>query len=186
MKAVARVMMGLIAAMLVAAAIKVMHVVTPQSFAGLDWDALSRQFLRFGELTLLTATQQALFAVPIALIATAVTEVNRVRGWITYAVLGLVVAMAGYLVQMAGENDARTIVNDYAFRAYLIEGFIAGFVYWWIAGRFAGWRRVGALVRAKPYPIAERRQSVSDIEVTSPVTGETAASARTRDPAKSA
>lgn len=164
MRAIARVVMGLIAAMLAAAAIKVLHVITPASFSGLSAAAAEGRLVRFGDLTLLTATQQALFALPIALIATSVTEVNRIRGWIAYAVLGLVVAMAGFLVQMAGEGDYRTIVNDYALRAYLIEGFCAGVVYWLVAGRFAGWRRRGALVRAKPYPIAARRATVSDVE----------------------
>ncbi len=164
MKAITRVLMGLIAAMLSAAAIMVLHVITPASFSGLSAGAVAGRLARFGDLTLLTATQQALFAVPIALIATAVTEVNRVRGWISYAVLGLVVALAGYLVQMAGESEYRTIVNDYAFRAYLIEGFCAGFVYWLVAGRFAGWRHRGALVRANPYPFAARRGSISEVE----------------------
>lgn len=163
MKAIARVVMGLIAAMLTAAAIKVLHVITPASFSGLSAAAVAGRLARFADLTLLTATQQALFALPIALIATAVTEVNRVRGWTTYALLGLVVALAGYLVQMAGEGEYRTIVNDYALRAFLIEGFCAGFVYWIVAGRFAGWRRTGALVRAMPYPIAARRTSISDV-----------------------
>ena len=163
MRSVARVLIGLTVACLTAAAIKVGHVITPPELAVLTGDALAQRLMRFGELTLLTATHQSLFIVPLALIAMLVTEVNRLRGWFTYALLGVAIAMAGFCVQVVGEGDLRTIVNDYAVRAYIIEGLFAGLAYWFVAGRYAGWRRGGALVRARPRPITATRASVSDI-----------------------
>jgi len=164
MRTIGRVLTGLTVAMLVAAAIKVVHVITPASFIGLSSAEALGRLLRFADLTAVTATQQALFVLPLAVIAASVMEVNRARGLITSAVLGVVLAMAGFLVQWTGENAERTILNDYALRAYMIEGFFAGIAYWLVAGRFAGWRRGGALVRARPFPVASRRGSLNEIE----------------------
>ena len=167
MRNVLRILLGLTAACLTAALIKVSHVITPMALLDLPGDALVERLYRLGELTLLTATSQSLFSVPLSLIAITVAEINRWRGWLTYAVLGILVALAGYCVQYVGEGELRTILNTYAAQAYAIEGLVAGLVYWLISGRFAGWRRPGALVRAKPYPIAKPRLQVSDVPETS-------------------
>ena len=167
MRSVVRVLIGLTLAGLTAAAVKVGHVITPGELAGLTGDALMQRLARFGELTLLTATHQSLFVVPLALIAITVAEVNRVRGWFTYALLGVAIAMAGFCLQVVGEGELRTIVNRYAERAYAIEGLAAGLAYWLVAGRFAGWRRRGgALIRARPHPLERPRAGISDITQT--------------------
>ena len=168
MQAVLRVLIGLTLASLAAAAVKVGHVITPSELAGLTGDALTARLSRFGELTLLTATHQSLFILPLALIATFVAELNRLRGWLTYAFIGFAIALAGLCVQIAGESELRTIVNPYALRAYMIEGICAGLVYWLVAGRFSGWRHNGALVKATPYPVAKPHLSVSDLDDSGP------------------
>jgi hypothetical protein len=137
----------------------------------LTGDALTARLWRFGELTLLTATHQSLFTVPLALIAITVAEINRFRTWFTYALIGLAIALAGFYLQYVSEDAVRTIVNPYAVQAFAIEGICAGFVYWALAGRYAGWRRGGALVKAKPMPLAKRTVQVSDVPPTGPVTG---------------
>ena len=156
-------MIGLIAAGLTAAFVKVLHVITPAELATLSGDALITRLLRLTDLVLLTATHQALFVVPLALIAITVAEVNRWRSWIAYAIIGCAIAAAGFYLQLASENEVRTIANTYAVRAYAMEGLVAALAYWLIAGRFAGWRRGGGLVKATPYPVGTPRLRVSDI-----------------------
>jgi hypothetical protein len=167
MRTILRVLFGLTVACLAAAAIKVAHVITPMELSSLSGDALVQRSTRFGELTLLTATHQSLFSVPISLIAVFVAEINRWRGWLTYVILGTMISLAGFCVQFVGESELRTILNTYAGQAYAIEGAIAGWIYWLLSGRFAGWRRGGALVRARPYPVAKPRLQVSDVPETS-------------------
>ena len=161
-----RVLAGLIAACLTAALIKVLHVITPAELASLSGSALTQRLARLGELVALTATQQAFFVVPLALIAVILAEINRVRSWFAYAFIGAVIAGAGFYIQFVSESAIRTIVNPYAGQAYAIEGIAAGLVYWLLAGRFAGWRRGGGLVKAQPFPVAKPRLRVSDVPET--------------------
>ena len=163
MRTVVRVLFGLTMACLTAAVLKVGHVITPTELAQLSGDALIARLWRYGELTLLTATHQSLFTVPLALIAILVTEINRYRSVLVYLVLGVLIALAGLYLQYVGESEIRTIANRYAAQAYAIEGLCAGLMYWLLAGRFAGWRRGGALVRAKPFPVAKPRPQISDV-----------------------
>jgi hypothetical protein len=163
MRTVFRILFGLTIACLTAALIKVLHVVTPAELATLTGDALAARLFRLLDLVAITATFQALFVVPLALIGIVIAEVNRLRGVLTYLILGAAIAGAGFYIQVTGEGETRTIVNPYAIQAYLIEGVAAGFVYWLLAGRFAGWRRGGGLIKATPFPLRKPRQSVSDI-----------------------
>lgn len=164
MRTVVRVLIGLVAACLVAALVMVLHVITPAelwSLAG-TFD-LAPRLLRVGELTLLTATHQSFFILPLALVAAGVAELNRFRHWLLYAFLGVLIAAAGMYVQYAAEDELRTIANPYAARAYALEGLLAGLAYWLFAGRFSGWRRGGGLVRTRPYPVDKPRMKVSDL-----------------------
>lgn len=163
MQTVLRVLIGLIGASFAAALVKVLHVITPAELAGLAGDALLTRLSRVADLVALTATHQAFFVLPLGLIAAGIAEVNRLRSWITYALIGAVIAAAGFYVQVTGESVARTIVNPYAGQAYAIEGIAAGLIYWLLAGRFAGWRRGGGLVKTKPYPLEKPRLRVSDV-----------------------
>ena len=161
-----RVLLGLIASCLTAALIKVLHVITPSELVGLTGSALTDRLARLAELVALTATQQTFFVVPLALIAVVLAELNRVRSWFAYALIGAVIAAAGFYIQVVSESAVRTIVNPYAGQAYAIEGIAAGLVYWLLAGRFAGWRRGGGLVITKPFPVGKPRLRVSDVPET--------------------
>jgi hypothetical protein len=166
MRTLMRILVGLIAACLTAALLKVSHVITPLELSELSGDALTARLMRLGELTLLTATHQALFTVPLALIAIFIAEINRFRGWLTYTIIGMSIALAGLYLQYVGEGAVRTIINPYALQAFCIEGASAGLVYWLLSGRFAGWRRGGSLVRTKPLPVGKPRLQVSDVAQT--------------------
>lgn len=169
-----RVIAGLIAACLAAALIKVLHVITPTELIGLSGAALTARLVRLGELVALTATHQAFFVVPLALIAVVLAEINRLRSWLAYALIGAAIAGAGFYLQFVSENAIRTIINPYAGQAYAIEGIAAGLVYWLLAGRFAGWRRGGGLVKTQPYPVGKPRLRVSEVPTTENKTSETA------------
>lgn len=166
MRTVVRVLMGLVAALLAAGVVTVAHVITPAELSGLSGDALMARLSRFAELAALATTQQALFVVPLALIAVTVAEINRLRGWLFYAALGAAIAAAGWYLQYATEDELRTVFNPYAAQTFAVDGVIAGLVYWLLAGRFAGWRRGGGLVKAQPFPIAKPRMQVSDLPAT--------------------
>jgi hypothetical protein len=158
-----RILIGLLAACLVAALVIVLHAIAPDDFTTLSGVALTAKMARLAELTALTATLQSIFVLPLALIGIVVCEVHRVRSPGVYGVLGLVIAAAGFWLQYAGESDAATIVNPYAAWAYAIEGVAGGLAYWLLAGRYAGWRRGGGLVVAKPFPIGKPRLPISDV-----------------------
>lgn len=163
MQAVVRVLVGLMAACLTAALVKILHVITPIELGSLQGPQLLARLARLAELVGLTALHQALFIVPLALIAAMVTEINRVRGPVLYALIGMSIVGAGFYLQHAGESAVRTIVNPYAAQAYAIEGFVAGLVYWALSGRFAGWRRGGGVVKAKPFPIGAPQRPISEV-----------------------
>lgn len=164
MTTVFRVLAGIVAACLMAALVKVLHVITPAGLA--EAGALAGRLPRLAELTALTATQEALFIIPLGIAAAVVTETNRIRSWFAYAILGLLIAAAGFFVQQAGESAVRTIVNPYAGQAYALAGVLGGLAYWLVAGRYAGWRRGGGLVKTRPYPVGRPRLRVSDAEET--------------------
>ncbi len=163
MRTLMRVLFGLTLASVVAALVKVLHVITPDELAALSGDALAARLERMVDLVALITTHQAVFTVPLALIGIVVCEVNRWRSAFTYAVLGLLIAGGGLALQYTGESELRTIANPYAGRAYALEGLAAGLVYWFLSGRYAGWRRGGGLVVAKPYPLVKPRLQVSDV-----------------------
>lgn len=157
-----RIACGLIAAVFASALIKVAHVITPTELVGLTADIFLARMARVLELVALTATHQGLFVMLFAPIAIGVAELNRIRSVFYYVIVGIAIAAAGLYLQFVGEGVQRTIVNTYAAQAYLIEGAVAGLVYWLIAGRFAGWRRGGGLVKATPYPLGKPRLNVSE------------------------
>jgi hypothetical protein len=157
-----RILCGLIAACLVAAMIKVGHVITPGELVGLSGEALNGRLIRLAELVALTATHQGLFIMLFAPIAILVAELNRIRGPLFYVLVGVGIALGGFYLQFVSEDELRTIANRYAAQAYVVEGALAGLVYWLISGRYAGWRRSGGLVKANPAPLGQARLKVND------------------------
>jgi hypothetical protein len=128
-----RIVTGYAAACLAAGATQVLFVVDPTGlFATRESTAAA------GLLTAMAATQAATFALPFTAIAVLLTEWFRLRGWLTFVLAGGLVALSGYLTVIAGEGGGLTLRNDYAVRAFLVSGAVAGFVYWMLAGRGAG------------------------------------------------
>jgi hypothetical protein len=132
-RAILRVLFGFAIACLTAGLMLVLFVITPADLA-----TESDRAQGAAVLALMAATQAAVFSAPFVFLATALGEWQAIRNWVYYALAGIAVAMTGFLVQYSGEPGGQTIMNDYAFKAFLTTGFAAGFVYWAIAGRNAG------------------------------------------------
>lgn len=134
-----RVLFGFLLACLVAGLIKVGFVMPPTEVLALPENVMYDRLGDAGLLTLVAATQSAVFAAPFALVAAAVAEWQSFRSVIFYLFIGLAISVGGFVAIYASELDKDpTIVNSYAMTAYGLAGLFAGFVYWAIAGRFAG------------------------------------------------
>ena len=139
--ALARIFFGLFVACLVAGLVQTLFVVTPLDLLGAGSDALPASLANAGFLSLLTATHTAMFVAPFGLIAAALGEWQHVRQMLYYALIGIVIAMAGLFALYMSEANDLTIANPYALVAYFMTGLISGFTYWLVAGRFAGGHR---------------------------------------------
>jgi hypothetical protein len=130
-----RVLFGFILACLAAGVTIVLFVYTPVELA-LD---LGDRVSEAGLLSLAAATHSAVFAAPFALIGAAIGEWRNLTSWTYYALVGVLIAVIGFLVQYWSEGGGQlSILNSYALRAFLLTGLIAGLVYWLVSGRFAG------------------------------------------------
>lgn len=134
-----RVLFGFVVACLAAAYTKLLFAMPPAEIAALPGDVmldrlgdvLSRGW-KYGVLF-------ALFSVPFAVIALAIGEWRRIRGWQYYTLTGIAISMVGYVARYNGELPGDpTIVNNYALAAYVTTGLVAGLLYWLVAGRSAG------------------------------------------------
>lgn len=133
-----RVLFAYVAACLMAGLVQVLFVSTPSEIASIDGSVLVEKLGGLAWLVLLVATQSAFFAAPFALVAVALAEWQGVRNWVFYALTGIAIAFAGFLVLHMGEGPNRTFLHDYALRAFLTTGLAAGFAYWLAGGRSAG------------------------------------------------
>ncbi len=128
--AIIRVMFGFIAAVLVAGAVQVLFVAGPDDIsAGISASRLQD----LGLLTLLAATQSAVFSAPFVFLAAAVAAWLPIRSGLFFVLVGIAVALAGFFAQYVGEGGTQTILNRYALAAYVASGFAAGLVYWIVA-----------------------------------------------------
>ena len=126
------------------AVVLVAFVFTPAELASLPAGVGGRISMA-GFQVLASSIQVVIFAAPMALVATAMAEWRGIDEWFYYAVVGLLIAIVGFLAQYVSElQGAPTIVNNYAFTAFLTGGFAAGIVYWLVAGRHAAARRRAA------------------------------------------
>ena len=133
-----RVLFAYIVACLVAGLVQVLFVSSPAEIANIDSSMLAEKLAGLAWLVLLVATQSAFFAAPFSLVAVAIAEWQGVRNWVFYALTGIAIAFAGFLVLHMGESQSRTFLHDYALRAFLTTGLAAGFAYWLAGGRSAG------------------------------------------------
>jgi hypothetical protein len=129
-----RVLFGFVLACLAAGLTMVLFVFTPLEVTGMPGDRLSE----VGLLTLAAATHSAVFAAPFALIGAVFGEWQRVGGWLYYVLVAIVIAGIGFTAQSWTESIGEaSIINSYAVSAFLLTGFVAGMVYWLVAGRYA-------------------------------------------------
>lgn len=137
-----RVLFGFALACLVAGVATVAFVVSPTELASLPAEAQPERLGNAGILALLAATHSAIFAAPFALIALGIGELWRVRSWLYYVLVAVVISLGGlaavYLNEVPGQPS---ILNDYALIAFATVGILAGLAYWLFAGRCAGRRR---------------------------------------------
>jgi hypothetical protein len=136
-----RILIGFAVASLVAGATQVMFVVDPAGiFASRESAAAA------GLLTAMAATQAATFALPFSVIAIGVSEVFNLRGWLTFTVWGVLIALSAYATVVAAEGDEISMRNSYALWAFVASGAVGGLTYWLLAGRVAGRRSNSAPV----------------------------------------
>lgn len=149
MRRLLRIIFGFTAAMLAAAASEVMFALPPFDLIAMDAAARGDRAAEMGALTLRAATHSAIFCAGFALIAILVAELLRLRDWTYYVVVGIVIALGGFLAQYASENASHpTIANNYALIAFVISGTVGGLVYWLAAGHNAGRRRPAARIKS--------------------------------------
>lgn len=136
--ALVRVVIGFVAACLVAGFVQVLFAVTPAELVVAGDERLG-EAATWG---LLSATQIGVFAAPFALIAAAISEWQAIRSFAYHAIVAMAIAVAGFgLIHATESATEASIVNSYAMAAYLTSGFLAGLVYWLFAGRSAGGNR---------------------------------------------
>ena len=118
---------------------KSLFATTPAELINLPSDIAGDRMSRAFELGLFAAAQSLLFSAPFAIVAAAIGEWRHVRSWIYYAVIGVAIALIGFLAQYSSELPGQaSIANNYALSAFLTSGFVGGLVYWLVAGRGAG------------------------------------------------
>lgn len=139
---VSRVFLGFVLACLTAGAVLVLFIMTPGRIVALPADIFPERIGQALVLAALAATHAAIFSAAFVLIAAALGEYMRIRNIAYYLAAGAAIALAGFAAQYASEVGGQpTILNNYAIQAFLTAGFLAGFVYWLIAGRRAGGTR---------------------------------------------
>lgn len=134
-----RVLLGFVVACVVAGLVQVLFVFTPSELFALPEDKMMDQLESVGVLSLVAGTQSAVFSAPFALVAALIGEWQRLRGWLYYGLVGMLISGAGFLAQSVSETmNQPTIVNTYALAAFLAAGLFGGLAYWMTAGKWAG------------------------------------------------
>ncbi len=127
-----RILAGFAVACFAAGATQVLFVIDPAQLGSRDGAAAA------GLLTAMATTQAATFALPFAVIAIGLSEMFALRGWLTFLLLGVLIALCGYATVVAGEGADVSLRGSYALRAFAVSGAAAGLAYWLVAGRGAG------------------------------------------------
>lgn len=134
-----RVLVGFVVACLAAGLTKVLFAIPPAEIYALPSDVASDRISTVIDSALYAAIWSGLFTFPFVILAATIGEWRRIRAWSYYALVALIVALVGFMTQYATETVGQaTIVNNYAFTAFLTAGFMGGLFYWLLAGRSAG------------------------------------------------
>ncbi|HUS95793.1 MAG TPA: hypothetical protein VMX97_03535 [Hyphomicrobiaceae bacterium] len=153
---VLRVLIGFLAASLVAGAVQVLFALTPAELL-----SAPSSYWSDGALLLLgTTTVSAMFAAPFLLISAFFSELQGIRSFAYHALIGIAIAISGHALLYSGQTiNEPSIVNSYALAAYLTTGFAAGITYWLVAGRLAYGKR---LPRAAPAAKTTRKKTADE------------------------
>lgn len=150
--ALVRFILGFIAAALVAGVVQVLFV------AGLD--GIRSQGLglidNMGMLSLLAATQTAVFALPFAILGAIMAGWLSVRSRFYFIGVGLLIGLGGFFAQHVGESGLTTILNRYALAAYATSGLVGGFVYWLAGVQKRPAKPLRRKVKSAPAPADEK------------------------------
>jgi hypothetical protein len=140
------ILIGYLLACVAFSVVIVAFVFTPAEIAALPSDAAASRLSMAGQHVLQSAIQVAFIASPLALIAALIAEWRGIREWLYFVAVALLVAVVGFLAQYVSElqGQATTIANNYAMAAFLCGGFVAGTVYWLVAGRTSGGKRAAS------------------------------------------
>jgi hypothetical protein len=129
--AAARVIAGFMLACLAAGLVTMLHIFRPGEILADPTGALV--------IALVTATQSAIFGFAFALIIAGVGEWLPVRSISYYLLSGIAIGLLGFMAQYWSEVAGQvTVLNNFAVKTFVTTGFFAGFVYWLVAGQFAG------------------------------------------------
>jgi hypothetical protein len=151
---VIRVLVGFILACPAAAATLVLFVYTPTELASLPSDIGTDRLSEAGLFTLAVTPHVMLFTALPALIGIVFAERNDIGSLPFYLILGVAIAVLGFLTQHFSEAPGQaTVLQNYALIAFLSAGAVAGFVYWLVSGRYAA-AKVPAAPAAAPPPAA--------------------------------
>ena len=136
---VIRVLFGFALACLAAAATLVLFVYTPAELANLPAGMGADRLGEAGLFALAVTPHVAMFAALPALVAVVIGESRSISGWSYYSLGGIAIAVMGFLTQHFTEAQGQsTILHNYALTAFLTTGFVGGFAYWLLSGRYAG------------------------------------------------
>jgi hypothetical protein len=146
------VILGFLVACLAAATTLVLFVYTPAEFVSLPADMRSARYSEAGRFILAVVPHVAMFSAVFALFASAFAEVRGIASWTYHALVGVGIAVVGFLVQHLSEGPGQpSILQNYALLAFLTAGAVGGLAYWYVCGRY---------VRA-PRPAISASQSAS-------------------------
>jgi hypothetical protein len=135
---VLRVLFGFVVACFAAAAALVLFVYTPAELASLPGDMAGDRLTEAARFALVITPHIILFAALPALIGIVFAERNDISGLPFYVLLGIAVAVLGFLAQHFSEAPGQpTILRNYALIAFLTTGAASGLFYWLFSGRYA-------------------------------------------------
>jgi hypothetical protein len=136
------VILGFLIACLAAATTLILFVYTPAEFVSLPSDLRGARLSEAGQFILAVVPHVALFSAVFALFASAFAEVRGIRSWTYYALVGVSIAVVGFLIQHLSEGPGQpSILQNYALLAFLTAGAVGGLAYWYVCGRYAPARR---------------------------------------------
>lgn len=134
---VIRVVFGFVLACLAAAATLVLFVYTPAELVSMPSGMGADRTTEAGLFAVVVMPQVAAFAALPALIGVIIAERRGISSLGYYAILGIVIAALGFLLQHITETPGQTtILHNYALTAFLTSGLAGGLIYWLFSGRY--------------------------------------------------